>query len=322
MIGLDKTYYEPVFYDDEHYLSVFNRWALLSGAGRLQHGLQVLSNYKSYNIRSALQPKFLETVLNALPAQFETQLFLENHTQERFLRTIEKKTGSALFSKVQRVGALLLNHHLRWCPACAKEDEQHLGTSYWRNSHQDSRLLRCQRHQLSLVSTCHRCKRKSLSLNDLMLPKTKVQCSRCSEPLGSYRLMSLAPFQLWLEKLHHLANHGIQVNRKTLVEKVLTLVDTKEQKTLLRSRRCYVSPDRIFIEAYNQNKVYEHTGTGEIPFDIIQSWTQLRIKNVLKLEVVYPPEIYALLGWVFLDDAERDALFGTFKNSQAIQVAA
>jgi hypothetical protein len=317
VIGLDQSYYEPVFYADEHYLSVFKRWSFLGGSGQLPRGIKMLADINIWDVRTALQPKFLQAVINALPEQFDKEVFLESHTQECFYKTIYKSAESTFYTDVQRVGALLLNNHLRWCPACAQEDMQSLGTTYWRNSHQDSRLLRCQRHQLKLISTCHLCKRKKVSLNGLMPPKIKPECSLCSKTLSSHRVTALNPFQQWLEKLHHLGRHGVQVDREILLAKISTIIDASSQQITPSTKQRHQSPNKRFIDAYNQNKVYENTGTGEVPYEIIASWSQLQIKNVLNAGVVYPPEIYALLGWEFLDHNDRESLFGTFRNGEA-----
>lgn len=319
MIQLEKSYYEPTFYADEHYLSILNRWALLGGAGMLQRGVKMLTGKDVGLLGAALKPEFLATFLNSLPERFNKDVFLHAHTQERFLKTLTKDSDGNYTPVGPTVGALLQNYHLRWCPACAKEDIQSIGTSYWRNSHQDTRLLRCQRHKLKLLSTCHRCKRKKTYLNGLMAPPAESECLLCSTPLPICRLTTLTPFQVWLEKLHHLGNYGVQTDRFVLLEKVAKIVAAIDDENQKKRSRHYQSTTRMLIDNYNETKVYENTGTGEIPFEIISSWSQLRIKKVLDVNIVYRPEIYALLGHVFLNEDEKEALFGTFKNGEAIK---
>jgi hypothetical protein len=319
MIHLDTSYYEPTFYVDEHYLSILKRWALFGGAGMLQRGLKMLTGKNVGLLGAALQPEFLATFLNALPERFKKEAFLHSHTQERFLKTLTKDASGKFNAIGPTVGALLQNYHLRWCPACAKEDIQSIGTAYWRNSHQDTRLLRCQRHNLKLLSTCHRCKRKKSALNELKAPPVEPECPLCSKPLNVCRLTTLTPFQLWLEKLHHLGNYGIQVDRFLLIEKVAKVVAGIDDENQMKRTKHYQSSTRLFINEYNGTKVYENTNTGEIPFEIISSWSQLHIKKVLDVNVVYRPEIYGLLGQAFLDEDERESIFGTFKNGEAVK---
>lgn len=149
MIQLEHTHYAPIAYDDEHYLSYLWRWATLSGARTFCRGLTALVGKAPAYLSGALTPEFLLSLVDALSPHINTNVFLVEHTQERYFKCFKAESGVVYDNgcnkyhctgrKTERDFSI---KHLRWCHACAREDAGRYGLAYWHNSHQDSRIVR------------------------------------------------------------------------------------------------------------------------------------------------------------------------------------
>lgn len=318
MIQQDASPFAPASLPDEHYLSYLWRWANLSGSHSLLTGLFALTGSRTWALAQALTPQFLTTVLKRLPKHIDVRTLMLENTPERHFKSInETEFGFAPIG--EKVGADFASKHLRWCVACAKEDEKIQGLAYWRNSHQDPRLVRCQRHDLALLKTCHLCKRHKGTLSQLGRPPTSSICQYCAGQLDNQLVKNLTPFQQWLEQLHHLSNHGVQVNRNVLTSRVKAVVAAESASMKQRSRKLWELPQKRFIDAFNATRACDHFSFGEVPYAALGSYSQLRLSYVLNSDIHHSSVIYALLGWIFLSAEERNASFGSFSGGKAIQ---
>tara|TARA_B100000519_G_C14258442_1_gene446274 strand:- start:2242 stop:3231 length:990 start_codon:yes stop_codon:yes gene_type:complete len=329
MIQLEHTHYAPIAYDDEHYLSYLWRWATLSGARTFCRGLTALVGKAPAYLSGALTPEFLLSLVDALSPHINTNVFLVEHTQERYFKCFKAESGVVYDNgcnkyhctgrKTERDFSI---KHLRWCHACAREDAGRYGLAYWHNSHQDSRIVRCQRHGLKLLSTCQACKRNKVYLSQISTPPVEAICQYCQRQLDNKCKLPLTDFQYWLESLHHLANHGVHLNRESFVLDIRKIVDDELDSMPSMRRRSTEGPQRRFIEAYNESQLGAQIGTGDVAYEILKHYQQLRLNYLLKKDILLLPEMYALLGWVFLPEDERNARFGVFRYGQAVQEAA
>jgi hypothetical protein len=327
MIQLEHSYYAPIAYKDEHYLSYLFRWAALGGVRTLSQGLTALIGSAPIFLYKALNPEFVLRLVKGLPAEINRDTFLLDHTQERYFKYIKSDPEADKGNNTKRyfvVGKKALGdfttHHLRWCPACAKDDDRQYGITYWHNSHQDSRLLRCQRHGLNLLSTCELCKRKKVYLTQLSMPPTAAVCQYCRKPLADKCNKQLTEFHCWLESLHHLSYYDVFLNREGFVQHITKLVD-EELKSMPSIRvKNAEGPQRRFVEMFNQFEVGQQIGTGAVPYEALNHYTQLRLNYLLNIDIYVLPELYALMGWVFLSYEQRIAHFGIFRGGRAIQV--
>lgn len=321
MIQQDVSPFALTSLPDEHYLSYLWRWANLSGSHSLSSGLFALTSSRTWALSKALTPQFLITVLKHLPEHIDVRTMMLENTPERHFKSIDETEAG--FSPVgEKVGGDFTSKHLRWCVACAKEDEKIQGLAYWRNSHQDPRLVRCQQHDLALLKTCHLCKRHKGTLTQLERPPTSAICQYCASQLDNQLVKSLSPFQQWLEQLHHLSNYGVQVNRDALIRRVQAVVAAESNSMKQRPRKQWELPQKRFIDAFNATKACDHFSFGEVPYGAIGSYSQLHLSYVLNPNNHHSSIIYALLGWIFLSTEERDARFGSFSGGKAIQEVA
>tara|TARA_B100002003_G_C14102029_1_gene530020 strand:+ start:651 stop:1616 length:966 start_codon:yes stop_codon:yes gene_type:complete len=318
MIQMDASPFAPASLPDEHYLSYLWRWANLSGSNSLYKGLFAMTGTKTLGLAQALAPEFLANVLKHIPEHVDVGALMLENTPERHFKSINE-TESGFAPIGTKVGAGFSNQHLRWCAACAKEDERTLGLTYWRNSHQDPRLVRCQRHDLPLLKTCHLCKQHKARLTQLKGPPTSAICQYCASRLDNQLVKSLTPFQKWMELLHHLSNHGVQVNRNELIIRVQAVVADESASMKLRPRKQWELPQKRFIEAFNSTKACDHFSFGEVPYAALGSYSQLRLPYILNPDIHHSPIIYALLGWHFLSAEECKVRFGRFSGGKAIQ---
>jgi hypothetical protein len=324
MIQQDASPFTPASLPDEHYLSYLWRWANLSGSRSLLKGLTAFIGNNTYYVSRALTPQFLASVLNQMPEHFDSSAFMFESTQERYFKSLKVDHAASAYLKPigKSVGADFANKHLRWCVACAKEDDKAYGIAYWRNSHQDPRLVRCNRHGLPLLKTCHLCKQKKGILADFGRPPTSATCQYCNRQLDNRRVTALTPFQLWLEQLHHLANHKVQFDRTALINRIQAIVEIDNASIKKGPRGHWDLPQKNFIKAFNSTRACNHFSFGEVPYASISSYVQLRLRYVLDQDIQHSSVVYALLGWAFLPENERNARFGVFAGGKAIPEAA
>ncbi|APE07041.1 hypothetical protein BM528_15675 [Alteromonas sp. RW2A1] len=318
MIQQDASPFSLASLPDEHYLSYLWRWANLSGSRSLYAGLFALTDSRTLGLARALTPQFLASVLERMPEHIDVNAFMLENTPERFFKSL-KGTESGFIPLGKNVGVDFANKHLRWCVACAKDDEKSHGLAYWRNSHQDHRLMRCQKHGLRLLKTCHLCKRHKALLTKLGQSPTSARCQYCSKQLENHLVKKLTPFQQWLEQLHHLSNHGVQVDRNSLIRRVQAVVAGESALMKQSPRKLSERPQKRFIDAFNDTKACDHFSFGEVPYGALSSYSQLHLSYVLNPDINHSSIIYALLGWVFLSTEERKASFGTFSAGKAIK---
>ena len=322
MNQLENTPFLPVTLEDEHYLSFMCRWAVLSGATNMARGIYSLIGKRPTYITELMQLRFLSKLANSLPAFVDKKHFCHAHTQEKYAATLElgDSQSDSVFPVAEAINSGFSEKHLRWCTGCAREDIASFGAAYWRNSHQDPRLVRCQKHGLPLLATCHMCKRKKTYVSQLSQPRANAECQYCSASLDNKIVRDLTPFQLWLEQLHHLANHGVQFNRHTLIPRINCVVEMHQKEMKLKPRKSWIMPDKIFINAFNSTRACDHFSYGEIPYAGLSSYSALKLSSLLNPDVQQPSVIYALLAWVFLSKEDRDTRFGFFADGQAVQV--
>lgn len=305
---------------DEHYMAYLWRCANLSGYATLKKMLQDLLGRCPLNVSGLLTSKYLTNILTQLPEHISAVTFMRHHTQEKYFKTIscceEKSQGFKTLAP--STGGGFFVKYLRWCPACTKQDEMNLNLRYWHNTHQDPRITRCQKHGLQLLSVCNACRNKELYTTKFGMAPVESVCQLCGVSLDVRRVKALTPFQQWMERLHHLSNHGINVNRVALLKRITELVVIEKadlQKLPPLKRK---PPEKRFIEAYNSTLAHTHLTIGAVSYDVISSYSHLRLKTILNPDKCLSPVMYALLGWVFLDADERDARYGFFDGGKAI----
>lgn len=305
---------------DEHYVAYLWRCANLSGYATFTKMLQDLLGRCPQYVSGLLTSKCLANILTQLPEDISAEAFMRSHTQEKYLTTIAfSREGNEKFTSLASVnrGAIVVKH-LRWCHACAKQDEVTLNLRYWHNSHQDPRITRCQKHGLQLISVCNACREKELNTSKFGLPPEEAVCQLCGVSLDVRRVEALTPFQRWMEQLHHLSNHGVNVSRVALLKRANELI-SKEKVALQKlppfKRK---TPEKRFIEAYNKTLAHNHFALGAVSYEHLSSYSHLQLKTILNSDKFLSPVIYALLGWVSLDADERDARFGFFDGGKAI----
>ncbi len=320
MMQQTSTPYFTSALPDEHYISYLWRCANLSGYATMAKMLQVLVGRCPTKVSGLLGSKYLADILIRLPEHISCLGFMRNHTQEKYFQTLTYcEEGERDFTtSASNSGGELALKHLRWCPACTKQDQINLNVRYWHNSHQDPRITRCQKHGLKLLSVCKGCRNKKLNTSKVGQSPAEAVCQLCGVSLDARRVESLTPFQRWMEQLHHLNNQGCNVNRVALLKRVNELVSQENASLKLLPNKQKVVPERRFIEAYNTTLACTHLSTGAVSFDVIASYSHLRLNKVLNSNIHSSPVMYALLGWVFLDADERDARFGFFRGGKAI----
>lgn len=75
--------------------------------------------------------------------------------------------------------ALSFTSAWRWCPECAIEDEQRVGTSYWHVEHQLPSMFTCTKHACDLVSVCNHCGFSNTDIRGMSTPPTNNICPKC-----------------------------------------------------------------------------------------------------------------------------------------------
>lgn len=305
---------------DEHYMAYLWRCANLSGYVTLNKMLQGLTGRCPQYVSGLLTSKYLADILTQLPEYISAEAFMRHHTQEKYFTTIdynrEENEKFKSLASINRGGIVV--KHLRWCHACTKQDAITLNLRYWHNSHQDPRITRCQKHGLQLISVCNACREKEINTSKFGLPPEEAVCQLCGVSLNVRRVESLTPFQHWMEQLHHLSNHGVNVSRVALLKRASELI-SKEKAALQKlppfKRK---TPEKRFIEAYNKTLAHYHFALGAVSYEHLSSYSHLQLKTILNSDKFLSPVIYALLGWVFLDADERDARYGFFDGGKAI----
>jgi hypothetical protein len=324
MMQLNASPFSPVAMDDEYFLSYLWRWAQLAGGVTFGRSVTSFIGIRPNSISAMLTPSFLAKIVNVLPDYMNIEDFLCEHTNEKYLMTLSANgADEKRFAPISKMPAADFGcKHLRWCEGCAKEGVDSLGLAYWRTSHQDPRLLRCQRHKLQLLATCHLCKRKVTKLKQFGQPPSSANCQYCFAPLKRKFVRDLTPFQYWLEQLHHMGNHGFQVDRAGLITRVRDIVEADKATLRHLPWKNWNTPQKRFINAFNETKACDHFICGEVTYEMLNYYSQLKLDYVLNPNIQQSTVMLALIGWTFLPEDERHSRFGKFLNGSVTQLCA
>lgn len=314
---LPKSQYIPVIHPDEHYMSVILRWE------RVHNSFPLFKESKFNKNRSLskyLKVSFIKKLVWELPSGLDLNWFLSRTTQFGHFNFYGAVLDKAIefCDSIKKDSQILhvTDLQLRWCKMCARNDISDYGYSFWRNSHQDPRLIRCPRHKLILNSCCKFCNIKTPEYKQLKAFKTLERCIVCNTLLPpSVKINILTPFETWLEELHHLSNKGIYVDKLALIDRVNQIINTNDNftpKSRLSTRRN--EAQKHLVSEYNETGAYKLFTFKKVTYDAVRHYKELTLGCILNKSTCYSPVIYALLGWVFLSIEERNELFGSFKK--------
>lgn len=158
----------PILHEDELLYSVIARYKRMCGMISKVALARDLFSVKTV-FKSTLFPQYLnrlianlppnskigvnELILNHSPFSFYTA-FLSNERTESILDAMINGRGTAIEALVGVAGSKVkLNDYLKVCPVCLIEDENKLGESYWKRSHQIVGALFCLKHKVPLVNS-------------------------------------------------------------------------------------------------------------------------------------------------------------------------
>jgi len=314
---LTESQYIPVIHPDEHYMSVILRWEGVHNSFPLFKGNKFNKNIP---LSKYLKVSFIKKLVSVLPADLDLNWFLLRSTQFAHYNYYEapldnEKEFCASIKKDSRI-LHITDLQLRWCKMCAKNDISDYGYFFWRNSHQDPRLIRCPRHKLIFNSCCQFCKTKTADYKQLKAFKSLERCLICNDLLPpTVKINILTPFENWLEELHHLSNKGVHVDKLALIDRVNQVINTKDsfhRNNIPNTRRA--EAQKHLINEYNEAGAYKLFTFGKVTYDSIRYYPALTLGYILNKSTCHSPVMYALLGWAFLSDEERDELFGSFKK--------
>ncbi|WDH83376.1 TnsD family Tn7-like transposition protein [Paenibacillus urinalis] len=158
----------PILYEDEVLYSVVARYKRMCGMISKTALIRDVFGGKTA-FKSTLFPQHLNKLIENLPcnSKIEVHELIRNHTPinfyTAFLSNQHSKTvvdgmikgkGTGIEALVGIAGSKVkLNDYLKVCPKCLIEDNEHLGESYWRRSHQIVGALFCLKHEVPLVNS-------------------------------------------------------------------------------------------------------------------------------------------------------------------------
>ena len=111
--------------------------------------------------------------------------FLKPDEQDIIIQHLSDATAEPLDFKLRGLHATHDNQW-RWCYACADEDYQQYGTSYYHRDHQLPGVFHCHRHNVGLSSCCSECGFMANEVKHLTTPPTDNTCPVCGDWLSSY----------------------------------------------------------------------------------------------------------------------------------------
>ncbi|MCO7250091.1 MULTISPECIES: TniQ family protein [unclassified Pseudoalteromonas] len=189
---------------NEHLISCLMRYAVLQGpkeyikvAKRISPAVSILGNNSFWrpvynDILSLYMPKYYEKI-----ARENTLLNVYSHLAGMDLNELLKqqlKQPELLrlpYEKLEQV-----HKGWKWCPECAKEDEDKYGFPYWHVEHQFSLKKRCSIHKQLLLSKCNHCDFAWTSI--LKRAMSVGSCPCCKKIMNAKRNES--EIDTWIEK--------------------------------------------------------------------------------------------------------------------------
>jgi hypothetical protein len=180
--------FAPSIYPDEHYLSRFARFLLLTSTYDLHLQQRKSSgDNSSINFFDIYQPQYY--VLFDKFKEIDVENLFREHTlagfYSHFIRYQERETliKSKQYKnqKLPFVPYLTMHRHARtwrYCLSCCDSDTANYGTSYWHVSHQLPTSTTCDKHtQETLIDACNVCGYQVLDLKNSPVPT--LNCTQC-----------------------------------------------------------------------------------------------------------------------------------------------
>ncbi|MGO4271185.1 TniQ family protein, partial [Paenibacillus sp. TAF58] len=157
----------PLVYKDELLYSVISRYKQKCGMISKAALSKDLFNGKTL-FKSILFPQYLKFFMSNLPYNSKLSMeelilkhtlfpfytaFLAEDNAENIYNGMVEGIGTSFENQIGLAGSKVnLNNFLKFCPLCYRDDEK-LGESYWRRSHQIVGALYCLQHEVTLANS-------------------------------------------------------------------------------------------------------------------------------------------------------------------------
>jgi hypothetical protein len=289
----------PVPFVDEHVASIIYRAFQCTNYKSIEQYYKKELNALFFDMPQRFWISSYSEVALALNNYFDLPQFLLRFTNLRdytlLLDTEQSKTQSPLsllehLSTVKFAQAVNIKSDRAWryCPECATEEDESLGTSYWHKSHQGYYRLICDRHQ---------CLLKSFE-GKFGLPPVEQQSSEVTtKQVATEKRLRWIVEQIRLTPSKLRKNCLIQAFKQKL-----NISDAEHLKLQNRDRLRYLH--HWFADCYNKTGLGDFfewgaMGANLYPLDSIRGlYFMLDCKNNIH------PMIYLMLCYVLLTDDE------------------
>lgn len=225
----------PALLPNEHLLSVLARWFDTTGRNEfLRMSRRVTSNNKRLNPSAIWRPVYSHLLHHFLDTKGIANV-LSEHTLVPYYRSFIKKENRQLLSEknlsessdFKLLPTLQKNikkaHCWRWCAECASEDYEEYGVTYWHTYHQIPTMLRCYKHNVSLLAKCQSCGFEYKHFQRHWLPPKDRECKECHAVFESVKVLH-NPISYWLDAI----SISLQQNIKTIeLDMLITLMKSK-----------------------------------------------------------------------------------------------
>lgn len=191
----------PVPFDGEHFMGVMSRKAILLDSTDPKAMFErILTEDGSLSNQRIYHP-LIDVAANAYEGSLSREELLRKHSLfpyysptmhfhglDKIINKRIRKGGlwkrCEFIEQVPSLSApsyksLSFTTAWRWCPVCATEDDQRVGTSYWHVEHQLPSLLTCSKHNCELIENCTKCGCSNADIRVMATPPTNNTCPKC-----------------------------------------------------------------------------------------------------------------------------------------------
>lgn len=211
---IPRTVSFPHLLPNEHLLSVVARWFNQTGHNNFY---EITKSY--FKSTENLIPYVVWNTLYAeIAKHYQHSMCFEqlinDHTLLNYYRPFMSSSKREIFKacdlaldmddKKYVTSRKLLLHVTcwRWCPDCVNEDTAEFGGSYWHTYHQIPTMLKCYRHDTTLLSSCGHCGFMYKGFYRAWLPPENNQCTKCAKKYEIER-SSICSKRNWFESMSY-----------------------------------------------------------------------------------------------------------------------